>query len=239
MSTKAAGASHVPGARRRRAAFAAMLAGALLLGAAGVLWWQSRPAPDIGSAAVERLATPAPAGSPAPASERDAAAATPIPRSAATLPAPVPATAPVRLVVPSIRVDATVVPTGVDDRGDFAVPPSVDTVGWYRYGPGLEAGAGSIVIGGHVDSATQGRGAFFRLRELTPGQRLTVTGSDGRTREFRVVARETYRKTAIDLDRYFAVDGAPRLTLITCGGPFDERTGHYRDNVVVTAVPAG
>jgi hypothetical protein len=31
------------------------------------------------------------------------------------------------------------------------------------------------------------------------------------------------------------------LTLITCGGPFDARTRHYRDNVVVTAepVPAG
>ena len=53
-----------------------------------------------------------------------------------------------------------------------------------------------------------------------------------------MVARERYRKTTIPLDRYFARDGAPRLTLITCGGPFDRTTGHYRDNVVVTAVPA-
>jgi hypothetical protein len=25
--------------------------------------------------------------------------------------------------------------------------------------------------------------------------------------------------------------------VITCGGPFDARLGHYRDNLVVTAVP--
>jgi hypothetical protein len=25
---------------------------------------------------------------------------------------------------------------------------------------------------------------------------------------------------------------------VTCGGPFDAAIGHYRDNVVVTAVPA-
>jgi hypothetical protein len=36
----------------------------------------------------------------------------------------------------------------------------------------------------------------------------------------------------------FARDGAPRLVLITCGGPFDAATGNYEDNVVVYATPA-
>jgi hypothetical protein len=53
------------------------------------------------------------------------------------------------------------------------------------------------------------------------------------------VARETYQKTAIPLDRYFGRDGALRLTLITCGGPFDRASGSYRDNVVVTAESKG
>ena len=39
------------------------------------------------------------------------------------------------------------------------------------------------------------------------------------------------------MDRCFARDGAARLTLITCGGPAGPETGHYRDNVVVTAQP--
>ena len=46
-------------------------------------------------------------------------------------------------------------------------------------------------------------------------------------------------KTRIPLERYFARDGALRVTLITCGGPFDRTTGHYRDNVVVTAEAVG
>jgi hypothetical protein len=51
-----------------------------------------------------------------------------------------------------------------------------------------------------------------------------------------MVAQERSSKTRIPLDKYFIRDGALRLTRLTwCGGPFDKRTGHYRDNVVVTA----
>ena len=35
----------------------------------------------------------------------------------------------------------------------------------------------------------------------------------------------------------FRRDGPPRLTLLTCGGPFLEEYGSYRDNVVVVAEP--
>ena len=38
-----------------------------------------------------------------------------------------------------------------------------------------------------------------------------------------------------------AVYGAtpdPEVRLITCGGPFDDTTGHYLDNVVVDAAEA-
>jgi sortase (surface protein transpeptidase) len=117
------------------------------------------------------------------------------------------------------------------------VPPSVDQVGWYRFGPGLDAVSGSVVIAGHVDSAEQGKGAFFRLRALVPGDPITVTGVDGVSHAFRVTQREEWEKSKIPLERYFARDGAVRLTLITCGGPFDQRTRNYRDNIVITATP--
>jgi len=35
----------------------------------------------------------------------------------------------------------------------------------------------------------------------------------------------------------FRTDGPPMLTLVTCGGPFDSATHHYRDNIVVSAAP--
>jgi hypothetical protein len=66
---------------------------------------------------------------------------------------------------------------------------------------------------------------------------LTKPGEPIADAILKMVARQTYRKTRIPLEKYFARDGKPRLTLITCGGQFDRRTGHYRDNVVVTADP--
>jgi hypothetical protein len=210
----------------RRGASVALAAGVAALIAAAVVACRSQPAPDVGGAEVTALAT-------APAPSRVPSPTPPSP----TPPAEVAVVPPVRLRIPAIDFTATVNPVGVDGNGDFAVPPSVDEVGWYRFGPGVEATAGSVVIAGHVDSAEQGRGAFFRLRELDLGDRLAVKGDDGLTRTYRVVAREEYRKTKIPLDRYFARDGKPRLTLITCGGPFDRAAGHYRDNIVVTAVP--
>ena len=202
--------------------------GVLVLTAAGLVWWQARPAPDVGASVVTELARPSP--SPAPGKR--------VPVRPADLPGPDTEVAPVGLSIPSLKLTASVVPTGVDRTGQFDVPPSVDTVGWYRFGPGVAATSGSIVIGGHVDSATQGEGAFFRLRELSPGDTITLTGPDSSTHRYTVVARERHPKKTIDLDRYFGWTGSPRLTLITCGGTFDRAAGSYRDNIVVTAKPA-
>jgi hypothetical protein len=207
----------------------ALILGIAMLAVAGWVWHHAQPAPNVGVAEVRALA-----GTSAPSVST---AAPVVPTQAATLPAAVETDRPVRVRVDRLHISAVVVPTGVDATGAFAVPPSVSTVGWYRFGPGLGASAGSTVIAGHVDSATQGTGAFAQLRHLTEGDRVDVTGSDGRTQTFTVVGREEYPKSTIDLDRYFATTGAPRLTLITCGGPFNRSTGHYRDNVVVTAVP--
>ncbi|WP_025620556.1 class F sortase [Salinispora cortesiana] len=214
---------------RHRGALAAMAAGAALTVAALVAV-AARPAADVGADEVTALADTAPsaAGGRSPVPVRKGA----LPTGAAVVP-------PVGLRIPTIGVTATVAAVGINPQtSEFEVPPSVDQVGWYRYGPGLAAPAGSVVIAGHVDSSTQGEGAFFRLRELDQGDRLIVTGSDGQERTYRVIAREEYQKTRIPLDRYFARDGDRRLTLITCGGPFDADTRRYRDNLVVTAVPA-
>jgi sortase (surface protein transpeptidase) len=210
--------------------------GLVLLTAVGVVAVRSRPVPTVGASAVAALASVAPA----PASSRPAPAPSAPAPSAPALSAPAePAVVvPARLRIPALKLDATVTAAGVDaETGDFDVPPSVDRVGWYRFGPGMTATAGSIVIAGHVDSADQGNGAFFRLSSLEPGDTMTLAGAGGENRAFTVVARERYRKVRIPLDRYFARDGAPRLTLITCGGPFDAGTRHYRDNIVVTAEP--
>ncbi|MFF5178946.1 class F sortase [Micromonospora sp. NPDC000316] len=220
---------------RNRGALAATAAGVAALTVATLVACESQPAENVGAQEASALATAT-----ATATATAIAPATGgVPVAAGDLPAGAEVVPPVRLVIPEINVTATVNAVGVNERtNEFEVPPSVDQIGWYRFGPGLEADAGSVVIAGHVDSAQQGKGAFFRLRDLDQGDTLTATGSDGTARRYRVVAREEYAKTKIPLDRYFARDGEARLTLITCGGPFDAKARKYRDNIVVTAVPA-
>ena len=141
---------------------------------------------------------------------------------------------PVRVSIGALGVRAPVVPVGVDG-GTTEIPVDVGTVGWYRFGaePGER---GSAVFVGHVSSAVQGLGVFASLVEVSAGDRVEVGMSDGTTRAFRVVARRTMPKASLP-DEVFRRSGRPLLTLITCGGPFDEATGHYVDNVVVAAVP--
>ena len=219
-----------------------LLLGLVLIAVAGVAVRRTTAPADFEAQPVTvagppASATPRPAVSGAAGSGVAKPAAV-VPVRDGALPADVTADAPTRVRIPALGLDAAVTPAGIDARtGYFAVPARVDRVGWYRYGPGFSAREGSVVLAGHVDGATQGEGALFRLGTLKAGDTVTLVGPGGRTRDFEVVARARHRKTAVPLVRYFARDGEPRLTLITCGGPFDEARGNYRDNVVVTAIP--
>jgi Sortase domain len=144
--------------------------------------------------------------------------------------------APVRMVVPALGVDTAVDPVGVEPDGQMTIPAEVDRVGWYRFGPAPGDG-GSAVIAGHVDDREQGLGAMAPLRDADVGDEVTLTDAAGTTTTWRVVSREVIQKQVLPLDRLFARDGPPRLTLITCGGPFLEEFSSYRDNVVVVAEP--
>jgi hypothetical protein len=66
-----------------------------------------------------------------------------------------------------------------------------------------------------------------------------VVEGDGTSATFIVTGREQVAKDEVDLSRYFTNQGDPRLTLITCGGAFDQGVRHYEDNIIITTVPAG
>ncbi|MGY1737823.1 class F sortase [Geodermatophilus sp. SYSU D00684] len=188
-------------------------------------WELTRPPAAAGAPVGQVLGTPAaPPPAPGPA-VRDAA------------PAPAPAVVPpARLQVPALGVDAPVDPAGVAADGQMALPDDVARAGWYRFGPAPGA-PGSAVLAGHVDDAEQGLGALAPLRSAEPGQEVLVTDAAGATTRWRVVARDLLDKQALPVDLLFTREGPPRLTLVTCGGPFLPDVGGYRDNVVVVAEP--
>jgi hypothetical protein len=211
---------------RRRAAIVVVVVGVSVAAGVPVAWQVTRPAASAGTPPTAARPAPAPAVGPVP--------------PVATRPA-VPATGradpPVRIRIPALGVDAAVEPVGVTSRGLMVIPERVERVGWYRFGPAPGARSGSVVLAGHVDSARQGRGALFGLRSLGVGERIDLVTAGGRTASYRVTGRETIVKRRLPAERLFDRSGAPRLVLVTCGGPFDEATSSYRDNLVVAADP--
>ena len=169
---------------------------------------------------------------PAPAALADPSAAQQAP------PHPAVPFVPTQVQVPQIGVDAPVVPVTVQPDGLLAVPSDVHTIGWWSAGATAAAPSGTVVLAGHVDSAQQGPGAFFDLRALQPGDQVILSSADGRTAAYTVTARRQYPKRVLPTGEVFGQDATPRLVLITCGGTFDWDTRHYRDNVVIYALPA-
>jgi len=178
---------------------------------------------------------PATVGSPPASAPGSTAPPVPVPTMTATDAAVPDASVPAWLTIGRIGVGAPVVPTGVVPSTNQIEVPDLDHVGWYRFGP-RPGEDGSAVLVGHVDG--EGRtGIFWRLRQLVPGDLVTVTFSDGSKRRFVVSGRQELPKLALPPD-LFSRQGPPRLTVITCGGAFNQASGHYLDNVIVEATPA-
>jgi hypothetical protein len=223
--------------------------GLTLLVGAPLTWSATQPAESVGElpppiSAPATASTDADGAVPDAAPDADEPAATPSGSAGsisagevkgALAPRPAP---PINLRIDRIGVDHPLVPVGLEPDGTMEIPEDVQEVGWYD--PGVRPGEnGSAVLSGHVDSRTQGRGAFFELGRLDVDDLIVVTTRDGSEQQWRVVARTRYPKDELPVEELFVWGGdEPRLVLITCGGDFDRSTRHYTDNVVVHAVPA-
>lgn len=142
---------------------------------------------------------------------------------------------PVELAIPALSVRATVRPVGLDAKGALITPPAQEA-GWYELGP-VAGARGSAVIVGHVDSRTA-PGVFAELTALKPGAVVGVLDEHGVWTIFQVRALSQHPKDQLP-DRLWGPSRDRVLRLITCGGAFDGRSGHYRDNVVAHATALG
>ena len=208
---------------RRPAAALALAAGLVVIagGTAGLLLTR-HSTPVMRPAAAGVAALPAPTGpivAPPPSA------------------APKPAASPVSLTIPLIGVQTNLVTLGLTTAGELQVPSSTTVAGWYTGSPRPGA-IGSAIIVGHIDSLT-GPGVFYRLPELTRGDRIYVKRADGTLVEFRVTSVRTYLKDDFPTEDVYGPVPDAELRLITCGGAFDPATGHYLSNIVVYATAAG
>ena len=143
---------------------------------------------------------------------------------------------PVSVHIPAIGVDSSLLHLGLNANGTVQVPSirtSAGQAAWFKYSatPGQ---IGSSVIEGHVDSQ-KGPAVFFRLGALHPGDTIDVKLADGVTAVFRVTGVREYAKSRFPAKAIYGSTGFAALRLITCGGAFDDATGHYLGSTVVFA----
>ena len=145
---------------------------------------------------------------------------------------------PTSIRLPSGRL-APIQPVGVHDDGVLQIPDNPDQVGWWT--GGAEAGEpyGTTVLAGHVDSAAFGLGFLAEMLKMQPGQILKLANGKYGQRYLVQSIRKVPKARLAAGTTLFNQDLKHRLVMITCGGPFDRQTHHYRDNVVLTASPIG
>jgi sortase (surface protein transpeptidase) len=144
-----------------------------------------------------------------------------------------PESAPVRVQVPSIGVDSGLLDLQLEDDGTLEVPPDGVSAGWYTGSP-TPGELGPAVIAGHVDWGGQ-PGVFYRLRDLRPGDEITVLREDRTAAVFLVSRVEQFAKDEFPTKTVYGDIDHAGLRLITCGGSFDSRERSYDDNLVVFA----
>lgn len=139
---------------------------------------------------------------------------------------------PVRLVIPSIQVDASVELVGLDTGGNMDIPKHNENVAWYKLGyrPGE---TGNAVFAGHLDTKTGAPAVFWHLAQLKNGDSIIVYDENGRSLIYSVTQVANYLYDDFPTAKVFGSSDKQRLNLITCGGTWNERSQIYSQRTVV------
>lgn len=155
------------------------------------------------------------------------------PTSAQPLPN-LPGRKPVRLVIPSIDLDAQVVRIQLSPDGVLNPPDDLTLVGWWDGSARAGATRGQTVLTGH--SASRVKGVMDDLPKVLPGARVVVRTPKSRER-YEVTGLEelNHRQLARRAVELFGQDRDDnRLVLVTCS---DYRNGVWNKNTIVYAEP--
>ena len=141
---------------------------------------------------------------------------------------------PVRLLIPSIGVNAAVEQVGNKADGSMGTPSKFGDVAWYAMGsaPGQ---AGNAVIDGHVDNALTTAGVFMHLSQIALGDTVTVVNASGTPMSFTVNNIEEIPADSALAASIFSTTGPSQLVLITCDGSWVPNAKSFDKRLVVFA----
>ena len=140
---------------------------------------------------------------------------------------------PASVSIPRLDIAGDVQALGVQSDGVLEAPSTGELVGWYEVSarPGQ---VGNMVVSGHLDLDKR-QAVFWRLRELLPGDLIEVLAEDQGRYVYEVAWIREVDAASAPLDEILGPTTERWLTLITCGGPFDPRSGEYQSRTVVRA----
>jgi LPXTG-site transpeptidase (sortase) family protein len=153
-------------------------------------------------------------------------------------PTPEPVTAPLRLVIDSLGVDAPVIEMGMDENGIPYVPFNGQDIAWYNFSSPPGAGS-NAVFAGHINWGGA-PGVFADLDDLQSADTVRLISEDGSEYTYEVFAN--FAVDPYDDDSLNVMGPTPTdtVTLITCGGswipdPSERFGGSYTDRTIVQA----
>jgi LPXTG-site transpeptidase (sortase) family protein len=147
-------------------------------------------------------------------------------------------TAPLRIMIDALGVDAPVVTLGLDSEGVPEVPLNGNDVAWYDFS--TKPGQGSnAVFAGHINWERK-LGAFGKISKLKEGDTIRLVSDDGREFTYEVFANFAVDPEDPDSLKVMAPTDNDIVTLITCGGtwipdPSERFGGNYTDRTIVQA----
>ena len=156
-------------------------------------------------------------------------------------------------------VTAEITANALTTSGALFVPPDPRVLSWASQDAAPGSSHGTAIVTGHVNYVIGGNLVHGGLSDLAEygtnniGQTFTVVLADQRKLTYQITAAAEYskdqlstrpelRKILYDQESAFGHQGASRsgrLLLVSCGGPFDNATGNYQDNIFLYALPVG
>jgi LPXTG-site transpeptidase (sortase) family protein len=141
---------------------------------------------------------------------------------------------PDEVLVPSLKIEAALVPIELASDGVLTPPADTDIIGWWDGSAEPGSDEGQTVVTGHTVST--GGGVLNDLPKIDVGAVVQVR-DEGEVHDYRAtgVFKLTKEQVAEAADNLFGQDGGTgRLVLVTCT---DYKDGDYESNVIVWAEP--
>ena len=143
---------------------------------------------------------------------------------------------PVKLNIEPVGIEVDIVSVGVDTEGFLETPEKWNEAGWYVKGA-KPSEIGNFLINAHYDDSSGRPAAFWNLKNINIGDKVSVLDSYNRTFVY-VVTNVCY----VDINdpersKVFKpyVEDKSLMTLITCGGVWSIADGTYSKRLVVNA----